>query len=1003
MYAEDVLGQKVSLLEQISTIKISNIPIGKQVVGLLNANDKSVEQEASDPLEKAVLVRFCDSHDAIVVVLSGCIQVWRFAKIHDWTDPMLIHSHALEPTDSVVDVSILSIASNSDIRYATAIKSQGNQRAPSESYQLSLHQVDSLALSGTPAPVKSISCAGKCQSILCNRYAVVVAHLDGTVRVFSVDKLMLLAEFCSLAEHSVVMDVSARWLVVERTNTNNSWNEAQSKVSEWITGKPSVNGINSTRITDVSGNLFDNSEDVMRVAVSSMYEVGKFGWNSVSPIIQQVNGSNPVNGTQRHNASDSSNKHSACRGGCLEVFDLNVVPNDGTVGVEPMTPQSLVKFIAHGNNLSCVKFSSSGLKVASSDVNGQVIHIHSLCKASSNLQGVPKLHSHMSSKDNHTQYVQLLYKIHRGVTLVSIFHLNFSEDDSVLSVVSANSTLHMFGLPSTTSLDKEQSADGGITTNAALASVSGATQKSPSENSKGIAISSSTTGTSTEKKEAKGKHGSKIAPKVINNNSVNGSSDQNTTNPSGVESNGVVVPSQVDISNLLHSQQPRTMSGDGVGDSMPQPTLGTNMTHTVYVHSNTRAAIPERFILPVTSEETRETAPDSESNGVRDSKGSDSVPLEESKLLWNKYAFAAIRRDQVKTITGSKSAPEVEYAVVCVTSQGYVCRFACRRLASPSAVTSMPTALGSSPPVNNTVNSSANNTNTALTSSGSNSTSSSLGSSFASAISASSGMMTASTGLPLHDFRETNRWDLLLSTSKTGSLVSAGVSRSINSRDKESLNVTSTKPDTQRISWLGSVTQFDHLVNKHQTDLAIGTSPLQVPCWRRHNIRLSITSPNNTERNSVGNINPSKTCSTVPAKVTGLTADISTIPVVLLQPETKSLMTLDTHSRISLHDYVQKHRDREESSLPTSTGSADRDATQQYRSGVARAVSVQSSVSRDAATIRDREEFNRKREELRQLRLQQANAHNIELFEMDEEESDWIGCEPHHQSKKPLA
>ncbi len=153
---------------------------------------------------------------------------------------------------------------------------------------------------------------------------------------------------------------------------------------------------------DVTGDNYD-SDAIMRLAMSGLYNVGNLSWQTASSYI--------------HSTPMPSKEY--IKGGCIEILDLNALVTQSTQSTQSShangsTGLSIastpIKFLAHSTNLSFIKFSYSGLKMASSDVNGQVIHVHGLSISCTTglTTGV------IGEGDKNKSNVMLLYKLHRG-------------------------------------------------------------------------------------------------------------------------------------------------------------------------------------------------------------------------------------------------------------------------------------------------------------------------------------------------------------------------------------------------------------------------------------------------------------------------------------------------------------------------------------------------------------------------------------------------------------
>jgi len=981
MLAEDVLGQKGSIIEQISTLKISNIPIGKQFVGLLNSADKQSNTSDNKPkVIKIKRVRYCEKFSIIMLVMPLSLQFWRFYDGSSYMTPVLVHEQQFqqESDNDILDITI--IGSEPSICYVVLHKRKDG------AYKLSRTCVDG------SSPVVERESQGSPTHFCHNDDHLLVGHVNGMIRVFSMGSLAVVAEVQGLVGQRVIMDIGRRWLAYETINTNNIWNQTQSKMNEWMTGKgtacpsgssESTGGAVGGDIVDVTGNMVDNSEDLVRLAISSAYQVGKFSWDSVSPYLQQGQGHQgaPGNVPAKPVVAEGSD-----RGGCIHIVDLAFPSKpEGTTDERQESSRdvsgkaevkSLAKFIAHSTNLTCIRFSASGLKIASSDANGQVVHVHSLCKAGSNLCSRVRM---KAAAETQSRYVQLLYKIHRGLTLVSIVNLRFSADDSLLSVVSTNNTMHIFGMvPAADAGDPGANSLALAAASAADDATSGKpvppnTGAEPAANAPKASAAAPTGG-----KKKKGKSKETVNIPAVRDVEASESLEEAPESPE------YIVPSQVNVSALVSQHQQRPPVGAEGG----RP-VNTNITSTVQAYSNARTTIPERFVLPAVSNEPNGAAA---VTTVGDSSGEDTA---DNAGLGANYAFSFIHRDYAaESASGTKGQPgkAAEYVVLCVTSQGFVCRYTCKRPLSPSSTSAPFEATGGpgiSPPLPSSGTQSANSTSTG--------SAASFGSAFNSPLDAPLAGLVAPYGAPVstntvYELRETNRWDLLTSTRT----LKKGTPTSLPCAETAAAKVVGDQADSyniniKRISWLSTVTQHDHLLSRHQTDLSISDTVELLPCWRRRNISVSIASASTSVRAAGSG-------SVVPSKVAGI-ANTSTIPVVSLSENALVSLRLDVVPGANLYDQLLEGAQSNAGDGSTAVKSSKARVT--HNAGVASAISMHAGagVSTDDVLNKDKEEFQQRQEQLRLQRLQQAMANNIEIFDMDD--ADWLSCEPQTLQSNP--
>ena len=186
MFAPDVLGQTGSIIEQISSLKISNIPIGKQFVGLLNSGKDKSSIDAADrsiDIPYVSKLSYSEKFSITTVVFSKSVQFWKFVQ-PNFSSPSMIYEHKLGGNTSVQDIIVISV--DPFLQFVTATKSEG------EEYTLSLTSVGSVA----DDIIKAYD--GVCSRMVCNKNIIVVAQTSGTIRIHSSTTLQVLSEVQSL-------------------------------------------------------------------------------------------------------------------------------------------------------------------------------------------------------------------------------------------------------------------------------------------------------------------------------------------------------------------------------------------------------------------------------------------------------------------------------------------------------------------------------------------------------------------------------------------------------------------------------------------------------------------------------------------------------------------------------------------------------------------------------------------------------------------------------------
>jgi hypothetical protein len=201
-----------------------------------------------------------------------------------------------------------------------------------------------------------------------------------------------------------------------------------------------------------------SSGDTARRVVSGIYTLSKMSWQAVQPFISQAYSSQTKSSKQ--SPPDISRPQPEVGGGIL-VLDLESYQNHRNEDYEKSQenkihdPSSetlpiITHFISHvGESLSTISFSPTGLKLASADINGQVILVHALVPS-----GLTS-HSHEVVGLLSTNRPYLLYKLVRGLTLAKIIDIGFDNSESIAFASSFNGTVHIFDLNSTSTESNE--------------------------------------------------------------------------------------------------------------------------------------------------------------------------------------------------------------------------------------------------------------------------------------------------------------------------------------------------------------------------------------------------------------------------------------------------------------------------------------------------------------------------------------------------------------------
>jgi hypothetical protein len=204
--------------------------------------------------------------------------------------------------------------------------------------------------------------------------------------------------------------------------------------------------------------------DTARHVVSGLYAISKVSWNVMTPLIRRAYTATLANPQHTapgipsredlSGADESSDKSSTTSsvpttGGAVLVLDLggskpSRYTEEGGILGDTSTLPILTHFTAHATNVSTMTFSPSGLLLASADVNGQVILVHSLVP--SGMLGPARAIVKPKAMPSQLSPPQLLYKLVRGLSLARIVDIGFDDRQSVVFASSLNGTVHVFDL-----------------------------------------------------------------------------------------------------------------------------------------------------------------------------------------------------------------------------------------------------------------------------------------------------------------------------------------------------------------------------------------------------------------------------------------------------------------------------------------------------------------------------------------------------------------------------
>ena len=590
-------------------MKISNIPVGKQIVGLLNHKENQTVADETDicNCNKANYIKLHSNFGIISQVVKQVLQFWKFDDCNKFIDPELMLTIDLVNV-SICDLVIVSVYPS--VTYVILVKISDKE------YKLQWFEAQyNSGTNGVQAsPTAELLLAGNGFEMRLNQSYLIVSEESGLVRILSLADRTIVSELQGTAP--ALVDVGSQWLAVEMGNSNS--NHLNGWMSSVTGGKHSGVGALNT-ISDVSGAALETPDDLLRYAVNGAYHVGKLSWSSVTPYLTSAS-SHPDAAA----AAAPSGQGPVLKGGVIEVVSLSEC-SSGRV-------RSVVKFVAHPSSLSAMRFSRDGLRIASSDTSGQVIHVHSLCKPGSTHRGVWDNNSRTP-----VSYVQLLYKLHRGLTLVAVTGIDFDPLDEAVAVTTNHNSIHVFALP-----PRCGSVGGESPLQAAVSQLPRPLSDSHSAQHP-LPLPHTDHSNSTPVKTKQPRSGGSASGSVTRLPEEESPHGQGQGNPGGRD---VVVTSVVNVSKLVHA--PRSAGSVG---SVDDPSAASH--HTGHIYPSTRLTVPERY------------RPDGD------------IPAKSPR-----WGDTCIQSAAGVAGGGSGSGRgAVDYTVLCCTTGGYVSRYSLHRSA----------------------------------------------------------------------------------------------------------------------------------------------------------------------------------------------------------------------------------------------------------------------------------------------------------------------------------
>mmetsp|Transcript_12967 Transcript_12967/g.19533 ORF Transcript_12967/g.19533 Transcript_12967/m.19533 type:complete len:889 (-) Transcript_12967:185-2851(-) len=441
--APDIFGKSQHWMEKVSSIRLSNIRLGQHLTSFLGDNEKP---NLSDKSFRTSFTRLLHFGSDVYVLVGGAsgVRLWK-SSVVSGTNNEFSTTLLREFVDMPCIDACFSHTQGDYI--TTGLLMKGSSESPQ-------HIIRTLSILSPTVMFNERDFYGEAQSISATRHYLLVSLPTGFLRIVHTDTLEPVAEIPSIPNSYVVSASSARWIAV------------QTPLSE-VMRSP-----HSAPTSSVIGEA-DMGETARKV-VSGLYSLSKVSWRVMSPLIRKAY----TSATSTHHPPPSEenivtpNAHTGAEngpgtvvGGGVLVLDIgshrptkkNTKDKDNTLLSISSLP-ICAHFLAHSGDLSAMAFSPTGLKLASSDMLGQVILVHALVPAGS----LCSTHQVVSGTPSGSlRYPQLLYKLVRGLSLAKIVEIGFDESEMVAYASSLNGTVHIFDLYHASSSDSTENRSGG--------------------------------------------------------------------------------------------------------------------------------------------------------------------------------------------------------------------------------------------------------------------------------------------------------------------------------------------------------------------------------------------------------------------------------------------------------------------------------------------------------------------------------------------------------------
>lgn len=410
-FAVDILSRTSTWTQALSDIRFSNLRVGQQITTLFKPSDDSnnghVEYNNHDdgdispfqPIVTKVLTVESENVSYILIGMEALIQVWKSYQLAEKVDYV---------TELIYELSIHKLID--------ACLCVHNQECLI--YYLVEEEIESklglVNISTNQNAEVKIELA-KAKAIAITKQYVFVASQSGFIKFYHLTSLAPIGEILSLQNADCYMTTSFRWIAVQVPRK--SLPNLGSKESDYYDSDQADIGEAARKV--VSG-LYSFSKVVGNVI---QYSYNKAVLSSSPPTESKENGG------WYHPANEG--------GGGIVILDVHENITNSRGKPQPILLQSVH---AHKTNISFMRFSPSGLRLASADENGQVITVHSLFSPGS----LSSSHRVIYHPKNVDQRPQLLYRLVRGISLAKIVDIVFDRDESTVCASTFNGTVHIF-------------------------------------------------------------------------------------------------------------------------------------------------------------------------------------------------------------------------------------------------------------------------------------------------------------------------------------------------------------------------------------------------------------------------------------------------------------------------------------------------------------------------------------------------------------------------------